>query len=364
MQKIKIGNKYIGDNEPVFIIAEAGSNHNGKLSMAKELIDVASESGADAVKFQTFRAAKLYVKEAGFAEYLGDEKPIYQIIKNMEMPYEWIPTLMKYCRKRGIIFLSSTFDEVSTDRLDKAGIEAFKIASYDSNNIPLVRYVASKGKPIIMSTGLASMEELKETLGTIFSQGNRQLALMHCVAKYPAPLEYCNLRVMDTLREAFSVSVGYSDHTRDPLTAPVIAAVMGANLIEKHFTLSNDLEGPDHKFAIEPDELKKMVKILKNQKLLKERYNSIPRKTIELVMGSPEKRITPVEEELYNFARRHIHATRDIKPGEIITPENVAILRSGKVKPGMEPREWDSILGKRAKRYIRAYEGITKDMLE
>jgi N-acetylneuraminate synthase len=346
MIKIKVGSKKIGEGEPAFIIAEAGSNHNGRIEQAKKLIDVAVEAGADAVKFQLFRAEKLYPQNAGHADYLKTKKSIYRIIKEMEMPYDWIPELYDYCRERSIIFLASHFDEESADKLEEVCVDAYKIASYECTHIPLLRYTAKKGKPIIMSTGLASLGEIEESLNVIYAQGNSQVALMHCAAAYPTPIEHVNLRVMDTLKTAFEVPVGISDHTRDPILVPIVAVARGANIIEKHFTLSNKLEGPDHRFAIEPHELKAMVKSIR---------------MTEKALGSPHKHVMPSEKELYKFARRRIHAIRDIKKGEIITSKNAAILRSGKLPPGAEPKFWDLILGKKAAKNIAIGEGITLD---
>lgn len=344
MRAIEISKKKIGNGEPTFIIAEAGSNHNGKLDVAKRLIDTAVEAGADAVKFQTFRADKLYPKEAGYADYLETKKSIYDIIKEMEMPYEWIPELFDYCKENDIIFLASSFDEDSANKLTEVGVEAFKIASYESNHLPLIRHVAKKGKPIIMSTGLATIGEIEESLDTIYSQGNEKVVLMHCVAKYPAPLEHMNLRVIETLKRVFDVAVGMSDHTRDPFTVPLAAVAIGANAVEKHFTLDNNLPGPDHKFAVEPDELKAMTEGIRG---------------IEKALGSQIKKITPVEEELFKFARRRVHAIKNIKKGEIFSEKNIAILRSGKLSQGMAPKFWDLLIGKAAADDIAQGEGVT-----
>ncbi len=346
MKTIKIGSKIIGKGKPTFIIAEAGSNHNGKLEHAKKLIDIATEAGADAVKFQVFRTEKLYPKNAGYADYLKTKKSIYQIIEEMEMPYDWIPKLYEYCKEKGIMFLASHFDEESADKLEEVGVDAYKIASYECTHVPLLKYTAKKGKPIIMSTGLASLGEIEESLDAIHAQRNSQVALMHCVAAYPAPIEHTNLKVIDSLKAVFDVPVGISDHTRDPLLVPLAATARGAHIIEKHFTLSNELEGPDHKFAVEPHELKAMV-------------NGV--RAVEKALGSPVKKITPVEEDLYKFARRRIHAKKTIKKGEVLSESNIAILRSGKQKPGLAPKFWDLLIGKVAAKDIGGGDGITFD---
>lgn len=349
MKNIKIEEKTIGDGEPTFIIAEAGSNHNGKIKLAKRLIDTAAEAKVDAIKFQVFRADEMYPKKSGTADYLKNEKSVYRIIKEMEMPYEWLPELFSHCNKKGIVFLASTFDEESSDKLDEAGATAFKIASYECTHLPLIEHIAKKRKSIIMSTGLASIEEIHESLRAIYSKGNKDVALMHCVAKYPAPIENTNLRVIDELKSEFKTPVGMSDHSSDPLLVPMTAAALGANLIEKHFTLDKNLPGPDHKFAVEPHELKEMVKGIRK---------------VELALGSSVKKITQAEEELYKFARRRVHAKKKIKKDEIFTKENIAILRSGKLKPGLDPKFFYELLGKTAGRDIEEGEGITRNLIK
>lgn len=350
MRKVKIGDKLVGRGENVFVVAEAGSNHDGKLEQAKKLIKVAAEGGADAIKFQTFRAEKLYVKKAGNADYLETHKSIFEIIKNLEMPYEWIPELNEYCRKAGIIFLSTAFDEESVDKLEKAEVPAYKISSYNVTHLPFLRYVARKEKPIILSTGASNLGEVREALEAIYSQKNEDVVLLQCTASYPAALEHINLNVIHTFKQTFQVPVGISDHSRNPFIVPFAATAVGADLIEKHFTLDNSLPGPDHKYAIEPDELKSMVQGIRG---------------VEKALGSPIKKVIAAEKELYNFARVRIHAIRDIKKGTVLTKKNIAILRSGKMKPGLDPKFWNLILGKRAVRNIEKYEGIGwEDLLQ
>lgn len=350
MRKVKIGNKLVGQGEKVFIIAEVGSNHDRKLEQAKELITVASEADADAIKFQTFRAEKLYVKKAGNANYLKTRKSIYKIIKNLEMPYEWILELSEYCRKTGIIFLSTPYDEESADKLEEAGVLAYKISSYNVTHLPFLRYIARKGKPIILSTGASNLGEVREALETIYSQKNEEVILLQCTACYPAPLEHINLKVMGTFKQAFQVPVGISDHSRNPFIVPFAATALGANLIEKHLTLDNSLSGPDHRFAIEPDELKAMTEGIRG---------------VEKALGSSIKEVTDIEKELYRFAKVRIHAIKDVKRGEFLTEKNIAILRSGKMNLGLAPKFWDLILGKKVVKDIKKYEGITwEDFLQ
>lgn len=343
--KVRIGDRWIGEGEPCFITAEAGSNHNGNLEQAKRLIDMAASAGADAVKFQVFRANRLYPKSAGLSDYLKIPKPIYDIIAQMEMPYEWLADLAACCREKGVLFLASVFDEESADRLDPY-VEAFKIASYEMTHIPLVRYIAKKGKPVIISTGTANLDEVAETVEEFRRADNDGLVLMQCTAAYPAPLESLNVRAVATMKSTFGVPVGVSDHSRDPLVGPLTALAVGANLIEKHFTLSNELPGPDHRFALEPAELRIMIQKVREA---------------EKALGGGEKVMHPVETELREFARRSIFALRDIAPGEEFTRENIAVLRCGKLTPGLEPKQFQEILGKHALRHIPAECAIRRE---
>ena len=347
MTRICVGPRWIGDGEPCFVIAEAGSNHDGKLDQAKQLIDLAASAGCDAVKFPLFRASKVYPKRAGFSDYLKLAKPIYEILAEREVPYEWLPELTTHCRERGIQFLASVFDEASADRLDPF-VEAFKIASYEMTHLPLVRHVAEKGKPVILSTGTATLEEVAETVEVVRQTGNDGLLLMQCTASYPAPLESLNIQAVSTMKRVFGVPVGLSDHSRDPLVGPVAAVAAGANLLEKHFTLSNRLPGPDHGFAVEPEELRLMVEKVREA---------------ERALGTGEKRVHPVELELRHFARRSIFALRDLAAGEILDQENIAVLRCGKLEAGLPPKEYPNLLGRKTARPVRAEEAILADDL-
>ena len=249
-QKIKIGNKSVGEGEPTFIIAEAGSNHDGKLEQAKKLIDIAAESGADAVKFQTFKADKLFNKVKN--------KEIVDKLEILEVHKDWYEELLYYTDKKGLIFLSSAFDEDSADLLDSFGIAAYKVASYELTHLPLLEYIAKKNKPMILSTGMANESEVKEAVECIYSAGNRQVIILHCVSQYPAEPENVNLKSLLALKRIFDCPIGFSDHT-ETIYAPIAAVALGATVIEKHFTLDKSLPGPDHAYALEPDELKQMV---------------------------------------------------------------------------------------------------------
>jgi N-acetylneuraminate synthase len=341
---VRIGAARVGEGHPCFIIAEAGSNHNQKLAWARKLIDVAAQAEANAVKFQTFVPEKIYVKTAGFADYLGKAKTIQEIFREIMMPPGWVPVLARHCRQRGILFMTSVFDEESADLVDPH-VLAHKIASYECTHLPLIRHIARKQKPMVVSTAMASLDEIGAALDTIASTGNRNVVLMHCVAKYPAPLAVSNLRAIDTLRREYRVPVGLSDHSEDAVLNPAAVVARGGNLIEKHFTLSRQSAGPDHRFSIEPDELRELVSAVR---------------AVESALGDGRKGVLPLERELFRFARRHVHAIREIVKGEVLTRSNTAVLRSGKSRPGVDPSEYERVLGKRAARAVREGDGIRR----
>jgi N-acetylneuraminate synthase len=339
---VAVGRRLIGDGQPCFVIAEAGSNHNGSLDQAYQLIEVAAEAGADAVKFQVFRADRLYPKSAGFSHYLKVRQPIHEIIAQLEMPFDWIPRLASRCVDQGVQFLASAFDEESVDALD-AFVPAFKVASYEMTHYPLLRYVAARSKPLIVSTGTADLAEVEAMVDQVRRTGNPSLALMQCTAAYPAPLESLNIRAIATMKAAFGLPTGLSDHSREPVIGPVAAVAAGANLLEKHYTLRNDLPGPDHRFAVEPSELRAMIEAVRQA---------------ERALGTGEKTVQPVEQELRSFARRSIFAVRSIEGGEVLTSDNVAVLRCGSLSPGLPPASLPDVLGRRAQRAIPAETAI------
>lgn len=336
VRSVRIGPSTVGDGHPCFLVAEAGSNHNGDIRQAKRLIETAAAAGADAVKFQLFRADQLYPRTAGRSDYLKQDRSIYEIIAEMEMPYEWVPELAAHARGQGILFLASVFDEESAEIL-LPHVPAFKVASYEMTHLPLVRTLARLQKPVIIATGAATLEEVRETVEAFRATGNEDLILMQCTASYPAPPESLNVRALVTLRETFGVPTGLSDHSRDPLVGPLSAVALGAHLIEKHFTLSNRLPGPDHGFAVEPDELALMVQKIRR---------------VEQSLGSGVKAVHPVEQELRAFARRQVFAVRPIGSGELFSRQNTAILRCGKNNGGLPPKEYDQLLGRAAARSI------------
>jgi N-acetylneuraminate synthase len=338
MTRVRIGERWVGDGEPAYIIAEAGSNHNGSFEQALRLIDAAADARADAVKFQQFKAAKLYPRSAGASDYLNTPRSIYEIVRDMETPDDWVPELAGHCRRRGVAFLSSPFDEESADLLDP-WVPAFKVASYELTHAPLLRHIARKGKPMIVSTGAAVLDEVLRSVEIIRAEGNEQIVLLQCTAKYPTPLDAVNARALVSLRDATGLPTGLSDHSRDPVLAPVVAVALGACVIEKHFTLSNLLPGPDHAFAVEPVELRTLVQRVRDA---------------EQALGHGRKETLPEEEELRAFARRSIFAARDIRPGEPLTRENVAVLRCGKLGFGLPPEALESVMGRTTARAIGA----------
>ncbi|WP_045925776.1 N-acetylneuraminate synthase family protein [Bacillus siamensis] len=364
MASCKIGSKSIGGDSPVFIIAEAGINHDGKLNQAFELIDAASEAGADAVKFQMFQADKMYQKDPGlYKTAAGKDVSIFSLVQSMEMPAEWIEPLLEYCKKKGVLFLSTVCDEGSADLLYATSPPAFKIASYELNHLPLLKYVAGLKTPIIFSTAGADISDIQEAYQTITGEGNKEIAIMHCVAKYPAPPEHSNLSVIPMLAAAFPDAViGFSDHSAHPYDVPCAAVRLGAKLIEKHFTIDKNLPGADHSFALNPDELKEMVAAIRSveQELRQGHHAPVP----EMLSGSSHKTTTPIEGDIRKFAYRGIFSTAPIQKGECFTADNLAVLRPGQKPQGLHPRYFELLIdGARAVKDIPADTGITWDDL-
>lgn len=341
MKKIRIGNKFIGDGEPCFIIAEAGSNHNRNLGLAKRLIDEAAKAEADAVKFQTFTARDLY---ADLPEMRVNGRKKWEYISRYELPYEWHKELYQYAKKRSVCFLSTPFDEKAADLLQKIGVELFKVSSFELTNFPFLEYVAGKKRPMILSTGMANLREIKEATQVIREKGKTQFAILHCGSSYPLDFNDVNLRAIGTLKKKFDVPTGYSDHTLG-IEVPIAAVALGANIIEKHFTMSRSYEGPDHKFSIEPGELADMVRKIRN---------------VERSLGSPVKKLTESEKRLYRLGRRSIFAVKEIKKGQAISKSAIAILRPNF---GMHPKYFNEVCKKKAKVDITPYTPIAKNML-
>jgi len=335
--KIKIGGKLIGAGNPCFIIAEAGVNHNGKLSLAKKLVDKAKEAGVDAVKFQTFKAENIVTKEAKQAKYqtknIGKKESQFAMLKRLELSYADFRNLKKYCARKKIIFLSTPHSSKEDVDIVAELCPVIKIASGDLTNLPFLKYIAKKDLPIILSTGMANLREVKEAVKTILSI-NKKIILLHCTTNYPTPVNEVNLRAMFTMGEEFNLPVGYSDHTQG-MEVSLAAAAMGACVIEKHFTLNKKLPGPDHKASLGPEELKAMVRGIRN---------------IQAALGDGTKKPTPSEMETAKVARKSIVAAKNIKKGTEIREDMLVIKRPG---TGIAPKYFNEILGKKAKKDIK-----------
>ncbi len=344
MKKVKIENRWIGNLEPVFIIAEAGVNHNGDVRLAKKLVDAAKDAGSDAVKFQAFKTERVVTRYAEKAEYqketTGPNKSQYTLIKRLELKNEEIRELYNHAKKNNILFLSSAFDKESVNLLDNLGVPAFKVPSGEITNFPLLRHIAEKKKPIILSTGMSTIGEIEEALEVIREKGVEDIVLLHCVTSYPAKIEDINLGVIEMLRHKFKLPTGFSDHTLG-ITTPIAAAALGATLIEKHFTLDKTLPGPDHRASLEPHELKEMIRAIR---------------TVEKALGDGIKRLTEDEEHIKKVVRRSIVAKVEIPKGTVITEKMLDFKRPG---IGIEPKYLNGVIGKKAKRDIKPDELIT-----
>lgn len=349
MDEIKLANKLIGKGRPCFIIAEAGVNHNGDVNLAKKLIDVAKEAGADAVKFQTFKAEEVVTKTAEKAAYqkiaTGTEESQFDMIKKLELSPEGFRELSGYAKEKGILFLSTPAAKESVDFLDEIGVPAFKVGSGDVTNLPLLRYISQKQKPVILSTGMSTLDEIEEALKIIQHEGVEEIILLHCVSSYPVKVEDTNLRAMETLRDAFKLPIGLSDHSMG-ITIPIAAVALGACVIEKHFTLDKSLPGPDHRASLEPDELKHMIRAIRD---------------VEKAMGSGIKIPTAKEEENKKVVRRSLVARVDIPKGAIITEEMLDFKRPGL---GIEAKHIERVVGAKAKAGFRKDAIITWNKIE
>ncbi len=327
----------------VFIIAEAGVNHNGDINLAKKLIDVASEAGADAVKFQSFKAEKLVTKTAKKADYQNETTDStenqYTMIKKLELDYGKHQELIDYCKSKNIMFLSSPFDLESIDLLNDLGIELFKVPSGEITNLPYLRKIGKLNKKVVVSTGMANLGEIEDAIDVLRVSGTDDISILHCNTEYPTPMEDVNLTAMNTIKDAFKVEVGYSDHTLG-IEIPIAAVTLGARVIEKHFTLDKTMEGPDHRASLDPDELKEMVTSIRN---------------IEQALGNGVKKPSKSEQKNKEIARKSIVAGADIKKGERFTEENIEIKRPGE---GISPMSWDVVIGKEAKREFAKNELI------
>lgn len=326
-------------NNHTLIIAEAGVNHNGSIELAKKLVEKAKEAGVDYIKFQTFKASKLVTKAAKQAEYQqknigkeGDSQ--YQMLKKLELSPEEHEVLIDYCRQLGIKFFSTAFDFDSIDYLHSLNLGLWKIPSGEVTNYPFLKRIAAYNEPTILSTGMCDMADVRAAVNALYKNGlsKENLILLHCNTEYPTPFEDVNLKAMDALRNEFGVEVGYSDHTKS-IEVPIAAVALGATVIEKHFTLDCNMEGPDHKASLEPDELKAMVSAIRNIE--------------KAVGGDGTKHVSESEKKNIAIARKSIVAACDIKAGEVFTEQNLTVKRPGS---GISPMKWDEIVGKIAKK--------------
>lgn len=329
----------------VLIIAEAGVNHNGDLGLARQLIDVAADAGADLVKFQTFSADRLVTRTAAKADYqtqaVGGEETQYQMLARLEINAGMHEALIAHCARRNIKFFSTGFDIESLDLLMSLGQDFFKVPSGEITNLPYLRHIGQFGKSVILSTGMATLGEIEAAIDVLEHAGTARskITVLHCTTEYPTPMAEVNLRAMNSIGAAFGVAVGYSDHTRG-IEVAIAAAALGASVIEKHFTLDRNLPGPDHQASLEPGELKAMISAIRN---------------VEIALGDGIKRPTLSEFRNRPVARKSLVARVAIKQGEVFSAENLAVKRPGN---GVSPMRWDEVLGRAARRNFTADELI------
>jgi N,N'-diacetyllegionaminate synthase len=323
--------------DKIFIIAEAGVNHNGSLELAKKLVDVAAEAGADAVKFQTFQADALVSKRAQKADYqkqttsAGESQ--YEMIKKLELDEKAHREIISHCKEKQIMFLSTPFDHGSIDMLNGFGMTIFKVPSGEITNLPYLRHIGRLNKEVILSTGMADLGEIEDALEVLLAAGTSRdkIAILHATTEYPCPIDEVNLRAMCTIHNAFGVKVGYSDHTQG-IEVPIAAAAMGANVIEKHFTLDRTMEGPDHKASLEPEELKAMISGIRR---------------VSCALGDGIKQPSKSEIKNMGVARKSIVAAKKISIGETFSEDNIAVKRPG---TGISPMCWDEVIGQVARK--------------
>ena len=329
----------------VFIIAEAGVNHNGDLELAKQMVDIASESGVDAIKFQTFKTEKLVSKYAQKAEYQSkttdSNESQFGMIRKLELDVDSHKILMNYCQEKEIMFLSTPFDHESIELLDELGIEIFKIPSGEITNLPYLRHIGGLKKKVVLSTGMADIGEIEDALDVLIESGTSKenIIVLHANTEYPTPMEDVNLKAMVTIGNTFDIPYGYSDHTLG-IEVDIAAVALGAVCIEKHFTLDRDMEGPDHKASLEPNELRAMVKAIRN---------------IEIALGSSIKKPSPSEQKNMKVARKSIVAASKIQKGDYLTEKNITTKRPA---GGISPMRWDEVLGTVATKDYREDELI------
>ncbi len=347
MQEVfKIGDRAVGLGQPAFITAEIGLNHNGDPEMAKRMIKAAAEAGVDAVKFQVFRAESFISGDIAKSKYqkarTDSDETLFEMWHRLELSTETLHELSDYARSQGVPFYASAFDSQSADVLAELGVPAFKVASGEVTNLPLLREVAKKQLPMLMSVAMASVDEIKTALDTISHTGNKRVAILHCVANYPARLEDANLKRIEKLRQTFALPVGYSDHTTS-VWAPAAAVALGAVFLEKHFTLDKNLPGTDHMLSADPLEMKTIVDGVR---------------AVEAALGSDKLELLETEREVRVLARRGLVATRAISAGAVITNDMVAAKRPA---TGIEPAQLENVIGRTARRDIAGGAPITWD---
>lgn len=315
----------------VFIIAEAGVNHNGSIEIAKKLVDTAVFAGADAVKFQTFKAENLVCRNVQKADYqletTDKQETQFDMLKKLELTVDMHKELILYCSEKGIMFLSTPFDIESLNFLVQCGVDIIKIPSGEITNYPYLRAVGRTGKKVIFSSGMSTLSEVREALKVLKDNGSNDITVLHCNTEYPTPYADVNLKAMLTIKKELGVAVGYSDHTRG-IEIPVAAVALGAQVIEKHFTLDREMDGPDHKASLEPSELKEMIREIRN---------------VEIALGDGEKKPSESEKKNIPVARKSIVAKRDIAMGELLTEDNLTTKRPG---TGITPMQWKNVIGK------------------
>jgi len=348
MRNVEVESRKIGPGYPCFIVAEAGVNHNGSVELARRLVDAAVEARADAVKFQTFKAERLVTPDAPKADYQlqtgGSGESQFEMLQQLELSLEAHRELFEHCRQRGILFMSAPFDEECADLLDNLGVAIYKIPSGEITNLPFLVHVASKGKPMIVSTGMSYLDEVNAAVRVIQDAGNKSLVLLHSVNAYPASPADANLRAMHTMSREFNVPVGYSDHTPG-IEVALAAVALGACVIEKHFTLNRDLSGPDHKTSLEPDELVALVRGIRS---------------VENALGHGRKEPAPGEVKIASVARKSLVAARNIRAGSTLTEESILLKRPG---TGLPAAMRSKLVGRKAKQDIPAGTVLTLEML-
>lgn len=349
MRTVKIGDKLVGEGQPVFIVAELSANHLQNMDLALKTIEAIKEAGADAVKLQTYTSDTITidVKNEYFMIKQGtiwDGKYLYDLYREAYTPWEWHPKLFEFAKDQGLICFSTPFDKSAVDFLEELGTPCYKVASFEITDIPLIEYMASKGKPVIISTGIATLSDIEEAINACKRVGNHQIVLLKCVSEYPTPFEDANLRTIPNMRETFKLPVGLSDHTLG-ISVPVASVALGAVMIEKHFILDRSLGGPDSAFSLEPQEFKAMVQAVRE---------------VERALGEVSYDLTERQRKSREFARS-LFVVEDVKKGEVFTEKNVRSIRPGY---GLHPKYLKDVLGRKAKRDIPRGTPLSWDLID